>query len=74
MVIQTLMTNQQACDWAFVVGRNKVVASGGKLLVNLGKQVALFIYFLWKLVLQSHLFTAAHRLFNQNTLCNVSSL
>ena len=39
MFVQTLLTNQQSCDWALVGGWSKAVASGGKLLVNLCKQV-----------------------------------
>lgn len=44
MLVQTWLTNQQPCDWVFLVGRSKAVAGGGKLLVNLCKQVALFIF------------------------------
>lgn len=34
LLTQTWLTNQQPCDWAFVVGRGRAVASGGKLLVH----------------------------------------
>lgn len=44
MSIQTWLTDQQPWDWIFVVGRSKEVATGGKLLVNLCKQMVLFIF------------------------------
>lgn len=45
LFIQTWLTSQQHCDWVFVVGRSKAVASGGKLLVDFCKQVFFYSWF-----------------------------